>query len=141
MNQNILEYILVKEEDLQEGFTTHDEPPTAKRKRTSKGSAVKQSGVRGVSWDDTSQTWRAQWKDTAGKYHGKSFRVAKYGEDEAIRRAVESRAQMELEGNVRCVQRRRKNMPGTLDASTVLSRTSTIETKSTTQEDPRLYPS
>jgi AP2 domain len=51
---------------------------------------AKRSGVTGVSWDGRRSRWRARWHE-GGKERLKLFPVSKFGEEEALRLAIECR--------------------------------------------------
>lgn len=49
------------------------------------------SGLTGVSYTKSTNSWRAVWSDGEGKYCGKSFSVKKYGEANAKQMAIDAR--------------------------------------------------
>jgi len=56
--------------------------------------AEHQSGVRGVTYDKKDHAWVAEWQED-GKKRKKSFSRNKYGDDEALQRAIDHRRAME----------------------------------------------
>ena len=62
--------------------------------------AEKRSGVNGVSWNETKRRWQAYWRE-GGKQFNKHFSVAKFGDAEALRRAIECRKEKERTGKAR----------------------------------------
>ena len=63
------------------------------------------SGFRGVSFDKTINCWRSSWYDSiTGKLKLKSFTISKYGNEQAIRLAVQFRYDMEQNHNYLCLQ-------------------------------------
>jgi len=67
-----------------------------KTKKTPRGGERKSAYV-GVSWDKKQKAWVAQWQD-GGKTKADRFPVSRYGEDEALRLAIESRKAVEERG-------------------------------------------
>lgn len=73
------------------------EPLKVKRVKPAVGKASRQSGVNGVFWEDSSKAWAANWCE-GGKRKQHYFPVAKFGETEALRLAIELRTKMEKSG-------------------------------------------
>ena len=77
-----------------------DEPEPVKVKPVRQqplGSGARQSGVVGVRWTDNAEAWCANWQEN-GKSIQRYFSIAKFGEEEALRLAVELRKKMEATG-------------------------------------------
>jgi len=72
-------------------------PPAKER-----DNAKKQSGVTGVSWDETQKRWHAQWYER-GKKSNKYFSVAEFGDAEALRLAIQWRQEKERTGKASVV--------------------------------------
>jgi hypothetical protein len=62
--------------------------PTAKKRPV----AARQSGVRGVNWDERRKSWKATWTIARGKTDYESFSTVTLGEAEALQMAIAHRA-------------------------------------------------
>ena len=56
------------------------------------------TGIKGVTYE-SGKRYKAEWYDLNGKKRSKSFSIAKYGEQEALRLAIEYRQSIEEENN------------------------------------------
>ena len=68
-------------------------------------SSLNTSGFRGVCFEEKYNRWLAQWYDCiTGKPKKKSYPIKKYGAEQALRLAVQSRYDMEQEHNYTLLQ-------------------------------------
>ena len=68
----------------------------SQNQRNTKMHITNTSGIKGVSFDTTSNAWQVQWNDNQGKHKTKKFSVKIYGE-ESKQMAIDYRKQKEQE--------------------------------------------